>query len=201
MLPPTHGAVLLDGRPVNGPNARVVYVPQRSAVDWSFPIAVLDVTLMGVELRRSRWRPLGGADKAAALAALENVGMRRLAGVQIGQLSGGQQQRVFLARALLQGGDAYLLDEPFTGVDVPTQHLLVEVFDRLKRQGKTIIYATHDLALAAASSDRVLLLNRRLVADGAPGVVLTEDALRATFGGQAVIPVPARPAASMGVSA
>jgi ABC-type Mn2+/Zn2+ transport system ATPase subunit len=179
----------------------VVYVPQRSAVDWSFPISVLDVTLMGVGLRRPRWRPLGAADRAAALAALEHVGMRRLAGVQIGQLSGGQQQRVFLARALLQGGDAYLLDEPFTGVDVPTQHLLVELFDRLKRQGKTIVYATHDLALAAASSDRVLLLNRRLVADGPPGVVLTEEALRATFGGQAVIPVPAAAGAGAGVSA
>ncbi len=201
MLPPTHGAVLLDGQPVNGPTPRVVYVPQRSAVDWTFPISVLDVTLMGVGLRRSRWRPLGGSDKHAALSALENVGMRRLAGVQIGQLSGGQQQRVFLARALLQEGDAYLLDEPFTGVDVPTQHLLVELFDRMKRQGKTIIYATHDLALAAASSDRVLLLNRRLVADGPPGAVLTEAALRATFGGQAVIPVPAQPGAGAGVTA
>jgi manganese/zinc/iron transport system ATP- binding protein len=191
MLPPDHGVVLLDGRPVAGPSPRVVYVPQRSAVDWSFPISVLDVALMGLGSRRSRLRPFSEADRAAALAALGHVGMRHLAAVQIGQLSGGQQQRVFLARALLQEGDAYLLDEPFTGVDVPTQGLLVDLFDGLKRQGKTIVYATHDLALAAASSDRVLLLNRRVVAVGPPARTMTADALRATFGGQAVIPVPA----------
>jgi len=114
--------------------------------------------------------------------------MGGLAHVQIGQLSGGQQQRVFLARALLQQGDAYLLDEPFTGVDVPTQRLLVELFDDLKRQGKTIVYATHDLALAAASSDRVVLLNRRVVADGPPPATMTAANLRRAFGGQAVVP-------------
>jgi manganese/zinc/iron transport system ATP- binding protein len=166
----------------------VVYVPQRSSVDWTFPISVLDVALMGVGLRRSRFTPLAAADRDAALAALDAVNMNRLAKVQIGQLSGGQQQRVFLARALLQQGDVYLLDEPFTGVDVPTQGLLVELFANLARQGKTIIYATHDLALAAATSDRVLLLNRRVIADGPPGTTMTADNLRATFGGQAVVP-------------
>ncbi|MFM9108646.1 MAG: metal ABC transporter ATP-binding protein [Chloroflexota bacterium] len=188
MLPPTHGRVLLDGEPVTCPCSRVVYVPQRSAVDWSFPISVLDVTLMGVGLHRSRFRPLAGADRDAALGALEAVGMKRLAGVQIGQLSGGQQQRVFLARALLQQGDVYLLDEPFTGVDVPTQGLLVDLFAGLAREGKTIIYATHDLALAAATSDRVLLLNRKVVAEGPPASTMTAENLRAAFGGQAVVP-------------
>jgi ABC-type Mn2+/Zn2+ transport system ATPase subunit len=188
MLHATHGRVLLDGEAVTGPCSRVVYVPQRSSVDWTFPISVLDVALMGVGLRRSRFTPLAAADRDAALAALDAVNMNRLAKVQIGQLSGGQQQRVFLARALLQQGDVYLLDEPFTGVDVPTQGLLVELFANLARQGKTIIYATHDLALAAATSDRVLLLNRRVIADGPPGTTMTADNLRATFGGQAVVP-------------
>jgi ABC-type Mn2+/Zn2+ transport system ATPase subunit len=188
MLPPTHGRVLLDGEAVTGPCSRVIYVPQRSAVDWSFPISVLDVALMGIGLRRSRFRPLSASDRNAALGALDAVGMRRLANVQIGQLSGGQQQRVFLARALLQQGDVYLLDEPFTGVDVPTQGLLVDLFANLARQGKTIIYATHDLALAAATSDRVLLINRRVIADGPPATTMTADNLRATFGGQAVVP-------------
>ncbi len=187
MLPPTHGEVRLDGRPVRGGDPRVVYVPQRSAVDWSFPISVLDVTLMGINRRRSRLRPFSGTDRDKARRALEAVAMDRLAHVQIGQLSGGQQQRVFLARALLQEGDIYLLDEPFTGVDVPTQGLLVDLFDGLKRQGKIIVYATHDLALAAASSDRVVLLNRRLVADGTPASTMTPDNLRRAFGGQAVV--------------
>ncbi|MCC6315953.1 MAG: metal ABC transporter ATP-binding protein, partial [Thermomicrobiales bacterium] len=190
MRPPDHGEVLLAGKPVRGPSPRVVYVPQRTAVDWSFPISVLDVTLMGVGLRRSRFAPLGGRDRKNALAALDAVGMAELASVQIGQLSGGQQQRVFLARALLQEGDVYLLDEPFTGVDVPTQMLLVALFERMCKDGKTIVYATHDLALAAASSDRVLLLNRSLIAEGPPRQTMTAEVLRATFGGQAIVPVP-----------
>jgi manganese/zinc/iron transport system ATP- binding protein len=150
---------------------------------------VLDVALMGRALTRSRFAPIPRRDRGDALAALAQVGMRRLAQVQIGQLSGGQQQRVFLARALMQGGEVYLLDEPFTGVDVPTQRLLVALFDALRDDGKTIIYATHDLALAAASSNRVLLLNRRLVAAGPPADVMTAANLQATFGGQAVLPV------------
>ena len=188
MLAPTHGRVRLHGRDVTGPSREVVYVPQRSGVDWSFPTSVLDVTLTGRGLTRPRLRPIPRGDRDDALAALGEVGMRRLAAVQIGALSGGQQQRVFLARALLQNGDVYLLDEPFTGVDVPTQQLLVDLFDRLCRSGKALVYATHDLALAAASSDRVILLNRRVVADGPPPAAMTAFNLKAAFGGQAVIP-------------
>ena len=188
MLLPSHGEVRLDGHPVRRPSSAVVYVAQRTGVDWAFPVSVLDVTLMGRATRRSRLAPFARADRAAALAALERVDMRQLAHVQIGQLSGGQQQRVFLARALVQDGDVFLLDEPFAGVDVPTQELLVALFGRLRDAGKTILYATHDLAQAAASSDRVLLLNRHLVAAGPPATVMTVANLRATFGGQAVIP-------------
>ena len=188
MLPPTHGEVRFDGRRVGRTRPGVVYVPQRTGVDWSFPVSVLDVTLMGLGLRRSRLAPLGGRERAAALEALDRVGMRRLADVQIGQLSGGQQQRVFLARALVQDGDVYLLDEPFAGVDVPTQELLVALFSRLRDDGKTIVYATHDLALAAGSSDHIVLLNRRLIAAGPPATVMSAVNLRATFGGAAVLP-------------
>lgn len=188
MLPPTHGAVRFDGAPVRRPNSAVVYVPQRSGVDWTFPLSVFDIAIMGRGLRRSRFHPISGDDRDAAMHALRQVGMDRLAGAQIGQLSGGQQQRVFLARALVQRGEVYLLDEPFAGVDIPTQELLVGLFDQLRGDGKTIIYATHDLALVAASSDRVLLLNRHLIASGPPRAVLTGDNLLATFGGQAVVP-------------
>jgi manganese/zinc/iron transport system ATP- binding protein len=188
ILPPTHGEVRLDGRPVHRPDRHVVYVPQRTGVDWSFPISVLDVALMGRGLVRSRFRPLASADRADGLAALDQVGMRRLAHIQIGQLSGGQQQRAFLARALVQAGDVYLLDEPFVGVDVPTQELLVALFRRVCTEGKTIIYATHDLAQAAASSDRILLLRRRLIAEGPPQSTMTAANLQATYGGQAILP-------------
>ncbi len=191
VLPATHGLVRLNDRVIHRPNPAVSYVPQRTSVDWTFPVSVLDVVLMARAPRRSRLLPFGGGDRAAALAALDQVGMRRFASVQIGQLSGGQQQRVFLARALAQHGDVYLLDEPFAGVDVVTQELLVSLFDDLRRDGKTIIYATHDLTQAAKSSDRIFLLNRRLVAAGPPRAVMTAANLRQAFGGQAFVPVDA----------
>jgi len=189
MLTPSHGVVRFDGAPVRRPNPDVVYVPQRSGVDWTFPLNVLDVALMGRGPRRSRLRSFSPDDRAAAMNALSQVGMDRLASAQIGQLSGGQQQRVFLARALVQQGEVYLLDEPFAGVDIPTQVLLVGLFNQLRGDGKTIVYATHDLALVTASSDRVLLLNRRLIASGPPREVMSRDNLLAAFGGQAVVPV------------
>ena len=113
--------------------------------------------------------------------------MDRFASVQISRLSGGQQQRVFLARALVQNGDVYLLDEPFTGVDIPTQEVVVGVLHELAARGKTIVYATHDLYQAFKSSDRVILLNRTIVADGPPSDVANEENLRATFGGRSSI--------------
>jgi ABC-type Mn2+/Zn2+ transport system ATPase subunit len=193
VLPATHGSVRLHGHPLEGPNRAIVYVPQRSSVDWSFPVSVLDVVLMAHSKRRSRFVPFGRNDRDLALAALDQVGMRTFASVQIGQLSGGQQQRVFLARSLLQNGDVYLLDEPFTGVDVPTQELVVSIFDELRRSGRTIIYATHDLVQAQKSSDQIVLLNRSLIAAGRPNNTMTTDNLRATFGGMAILPVDRGP--------
>jgi ABC-type Mn2+/Zn2+ transport system ATPase subunit len=188
MLLPTHGAVRLNGQPLHRGNRGIVYVPQRTSVDWTFPVSVLDVVLMARGRVRQRWRPFGNNDVEAALHGLDEVGMRRLADVQIGALSGGQQQRAFLARALVQQGDVYLLDEPFAGVDVPTQELLVELFDQLRLQGKIVIYATHDLAQAAKSSDRIVLLNRRVIAAGPPAQVMTAQSLRVAFGGEAILP-------------
>lgn len=188
LIPATHGQVTLCGEPIDGPNTIVIYVPQRTSVDWTFPVSVLDVVLMAFARRKTRFTPFGKRDHQAALDALDRTGMRRFADVQIGQLSGGQQQRVFLARALLQEGEVYLLDEPFAGVDVPTQELLVSLFEGLRKSGKTIVYATHDLAQAAKASDRVFLLNRTLIAAGPPSEVMTAANLRATFGGQAIVP-------------
>jgi ABC-type Mn2+/Zn2+ transport system ATPase subunit len=189
ILPPTHGEVFLDGRPVHRPSPRVAYVPQRSDVDWRFPISVLDVALMGRALRASRLLPISRRDRQDALAALVEVRMRRFATVQIGALSGGQQQRVFIARALLQEADVFLLDEPFSGVDVPTQSLVLQVLDDLRSTGKTIVFATHDLAMAERSADVCVLLNRRVIAAGPPAEVLTVQNLQATFGGSAALSI------------
>jgi manganese/zinc/iron transport system ATP- binding protein len=186
--PPTHGEVLLDGQPVGRPTARIAYVPQRSEVDWKFPIDVLGVALMGRALEANRFLPIPRSDRADALAALDEVGMRRFADVQIGALSGGQQQRVFIARALLQAADVYLLDEPFTGVDVPTQALVVRILADLRAIGRTIVFATHDLTMAAEAADVCVLLNRRVVAAGPPSEALSAANLQATFGGAAILP-------------
>jgi manganese/zinc/iron transport system ATP- binding protein len=183
ILEPTHGEVLLDSQIVRRPTPRVAYVPQRSDVDWKFPISVLDVTLMGLALRSNRLRTVPNRERQNALDALHEVRMDHFASVQIGALSGGQQQRVFIARALLQRADVYLLDEPFAGVDAPTQTLVLRIFDELQRSGKTIIFATHDLGMAEQSANVCVLLNRTVVAVGPPARTLTVPNLRSTFGG------------------
>lgn len=187
ILPPSHGVARLRGTRIGAPDSSVVYVPQRAGVDWTFPVSVLDVAMMGRFRNRPRWRPQSAADRKAALHALDQVGIAHLASVQIGTLSGGQQQRVFLARAILQGGDLMLLDEPFGGVDAPTQELLLSLFRHFRAQGKTILFATHDMTQAAQISDRIMLVNRRMVAFGPSAGILTGENLRATFGAQAVL--------------
>ena len=183
VLQPSHGAVYLSGVELTGSVPDVVYVPQRSAVDWTFPISVIEVVMMARRTARSRFIPYGAQDRELAHDSLRKVSMDGLAGVQISQLSGGQQQRVFLARALLQGGEVYLLDEPFTGVDVPTQEFVVGMLQDLCRENKTVVFATHDLEQAAVAADRIILLNHRVVADGPPADTLTAANLTRAYGG------------------
>lgn len=187
MLPASHGEVRFHGERITGPTNCITYVPQRSDVDWSFPISVLDATLLGLAPKRSRWTPFSRKDRNTAMHALEQVRMDHLAGAQIGALSGGQQQRVFLARALLACGDVLLLDEPFTGVDIPTQEMLVAIFRELSAQGTAVVYATHDLQQAARTSDNVVLINGEVISYGPPSAAMDHDTLRRTFGGQVVV--------------
>lgn len=187
MLAASHGTVLFQGQPLRGTHPAITYVPQRAGADWTFPISVLEAVLLGLSARTPRWRGFDRADRRRAQDALSQVGIEELAGVQIGALSGGQQQRVFLARALLACGAVLLLDEPFTGVDIPTQDLFGSIFADLQRRGTVIVYATHDLAQASHTSDRVVLLNRHLIATGAPAQTMLEEPLRQTFGGQVVV--------------
>lgn len=201
MIPPSHGTVEFEGAPLNGAHERVTYVPQRTGADWAFPISVLEATLLGLARSRSRWRPFNRHDRDQAMQALQQVKMEHLANAQIGALSGGQQQRVFLARALLACSRVLLLDEPFTGVDIPTQEMLVALFDHLRNNGTAVVYATHDLQQAASTSDEVVLLNAHIVAQGSPAEVMTETILRATFGGQVIVVHASSPAASDPVKA
>lgn len=169
----------------HGPDGHIciAYVPQRSQIDWSFPVTVEDVVMMGRVGRIGFFRWPRRQDWAIARRSLERVNAGHLAKKQIGELSGGQQQRVFIARALAQEAELLLLDEPLTGLDVPSQETIFTILDGLRPDGVTVLLATHDLSLAAERFDRVMLLNRQIVAFGAATAVLTTPHLLAAYGG------------------
>jgi ABC-type Mn2+/Zn2+ transport system ATPase subunit len=184
---PSHGTVWHRDQEVRRPVPDITYIPQRSGAEWTFPISVLETVLLGLARHTPRFRGFNAAERRQALDALAHVGLEPLAHVQIGALSGGQQQRVFLARALVACGGVLLLDEPFTGVDVPTQDLFLELFERLRERGVTILFATHDLEHAARSSSRAILLNNTVIADGPPDEVLTDDLLARAYRGRIMV--------------
>jgi manganese/zinc/iron transport system ATP- binding protein len=178
------GEVTVFGEPLPKMRHRLAYVPQRASVDWDFPVRVIDVALMGLHRELGLLGRVRPHHRARAEAALARTGTLDLAHRQIGQLSGGQQQRVFLARALAQGADLFLLDEPFAGVDAATEAAIVGVLKSLRLEGKSVVCVHHDLATVADYFDRVLLLNRRVLAEGPAEVVLTDHNLHATYGGR-----------------
>ena len=184
ILPLDSGWVKIFGGSYRENCRRVGYVPQRESVDWDFPVNVRDVVLMGRYGRLRLGQRPGKADREAASACLEQVGMLTYADRQIGNLSGGQRQRVFLARALAQESDLYLMDEPFAGVDAATEEAIVEILRELKALGKTILVVHHDLSTVREYYDRVILLNMRLVAAGPAGEVFTPELIQKTYGGR-----------------
>ena len=161
---------------------KIAYLPQRSSVDWDFPITVLEVVLMGLYPRKSFFSWLGVQDKQKAYDVLDQVGMRSYAHRQISQLSGGQQQRVFLARALLQDADIYFMDEPFAGVDVATEHAIMLIMKDLREKNKTIFMVHHDLNTAKNYFDWTILLNKALIACGPTAEVFTEENVARAYG-------------------
>lgn len=182
------GSITLDGAPLHRRSqARIAYAPQSTEVDWTFPITVAEVVVLGRQARHGLFGGPNPADWRIAREALDRLGMAALQRRQIGELSGGERQRAFLARALAQEGDVLLLDEPLTGVDAQAQAVVLEVIDELRRQGRTILVTTHDLVRAAELCDCICLLNSRVVATGAPGEVLTPRALMETYGGGEVL--------------
>jgi len=184
LVPKVSGSVAFYGKPYRQQRSRVGYVPQRESVDWDFPVSALDVAAMGLYRRIGWCLPVRRQHRAAALAALDRVGMSSFAHRQIRQLSGGQQQRVFLARALVQDADLYLMDEPFAGVDASTERAIVLLLRELRDAGKTALVVHHDLQTVAEYFDHVVLINMRLVASGPTAEVFTRDNLRKTYGGK-----------------
>ncbi|WP_114393926.1 metal ABC transporter ATP-binding protein [Oleisolibacter albus] len=192
LVPLLSGEVTVFGAPLSRRRREVGYVPQRGSVDWDFPVSALEVVAMGRYGRIGLLGRIGRADRDAALACLDKVGMADYAGRQIGQLSGGQQQRVFLARALAQEARLYFMDEPFAGVDAATEQAILDVLQDLDRQGRSVICVHHDLQTVAQRFQHVLLLNVEKIADGPVSDMLTPSLLRRTYGGAALDgPVPA----------
>ncbi|HEX2506091.1 MAG TPA: metal ABC transporter ATP-binding protein [Gaiellaceae bacterium] len=184
LIRPVAGRIEIFGRPHKEQRRLVGYVPQRTSVDWDFPTNALDVVTMGRYGSLGWLRRPGPAERDAALAALDQVGMVDFAGRQISQLSGGQQQRVFLARALVQDARVYLMDEPFQGVDATTEKAIVGLLRQLRADGRTVVAVHHDLQTVAEYFDSVTLLNIRRVASGPVDEVFTDENLRRTYGGR-----------------
>lgn len=184
LIPRVSGQVLVFGKPYRTQRAQVGYVPQRESVDWDFPIDALSVVTMGLYRSIGWFRRVARRHKQKAMEALEKVGLADFAGRQISQLSGGQQQRVFLARALVQEAELYLMDEPFASVDAATERAIVEILRDLKNTGKTALVVHHDLQTVPEYFDQVILLNMRVVASGPVPTVFTSENLRKTYGGK-----------------
>lgn len=183
LIPAAEGQVRFFGLPLEAARPRLAYLPQRASVDWDFPASALDVVAMA-RLPRARWfGRLPRSEREAARAALAAVGMADFADRQIGRLSGGQQQRVFLARALAQEADLFLMDEPLAAVDVVTEQAILAVLHGLVRAGKSVLMVHHDLSLVQAHFDQVLILAGRVVAAGTVAEAFTEPAIARAFGG------------------
>jgi ABC-type Mn2+/Zn2+ transport system ATPase subunit len=183
VLQPVSGEVNVYGSMPRG-HVCIAYIPQRSQVDWSFPVSVADVVMMG---RIAKLGPLGWPKKRdwdLVHETLRIVELDDLAKRQIGELSGGQQQRMFIARALAQEAELMLMDEPLSGLDAPSQEGILSLLDDLQQKKVTVMVATHDLEQASEYFDRIMLLNRRLIGFGPPAQVLQTDKLIQAYGGR-----------------
>ena len=182
LIPAVSGTVRYCDCPLCRHLERVAYVPQRSQIDWDYPITVWNVVMMA-RTRQLGWlRRPGAAANVIVNQALDRVGILDLKQRRIGQLSGGQQQRVFLARALAQQADLFLFDEPFTGIDKKTEAVMLEVFAELRTAGKILLISTHEWGKSLNQLDRILLLNQSLIADGSPQQVMTAANLQQAYG-------------------
>lgn len=182
LVKPMSGKVEFLGHPLKKVRQKIAYVPQRESVDWDFPVTVRELVVMGRYGRLGLFHSPREADWAAADHYLGLVGMSGYADRQISQLSGGQQQRAFLARALLQEADVYFMDEPFTGIDLATETVIVQLLRQLRDKGKTVFVVHHDLNTVESYFDWVILLNMRLIAYGPIQEFFTSHYLNATYG-------------------
>jgi len=184
LIPKNSGEITILDSPLKEVRKQIAYIPQRSAIDWDFPIRVKEAVLIGTYPSIRFLKRPGRKEKEFALKCLEKVDMLEFQNRQIGELSGGQQQRVFLARALAQQTDFFLLDEPFMGIDVASEEVIVRILKELRDEGKTIIVVHHDLSKAERYFDKLLLLNKELISSGDVKDVFTPKNIAKAYGGQ-----------------
>lgn len=181
LIAPQEGTIQVHGQEPTG-HICIAYVPQRSAVDWRFPVTVFDVVMMGRTSRLGPIRRPKAQDRSLVSACLARVGLTALAGRQIEELSGGQQQRMFIARALAQEAELVLMDEPFAGLDVHSRDEVLSLLPALKDRSVTVVVALHDLGIASSHFDRVLLLKNGMLGYGSPSEVFTPSVLQRAYG-------------------
>jgi len=184
LVPKRRGAVDFFGSVLAAQRHRVAYVPQRESVDWDFPVSALEVVTMGLYREIGWLRPVRRRHRDLARIAMDRVGVAALADRPIGELSGGQQQRVFLARALVQDADLYLMDEPLAGVDAATEGVVLDLLATLRAEGRTVVVIHHALDTVRAHFDEALLLETEVRAVGRVDEVLTDEHLRRAYGGR-----------------
>lgn len=184
LIEPSGGNVRVFGKAMAQVRKKVSYVPQKETVDWDFPATVADVVMMGRYGHLGLFKRPGKIDREIAEESLELVNMQDFRNRQLGQLSGGQQQRVFIARALAQQADLYLMDEPFVGVDASTEQTIIDLLNKLKRQGKTLVVVHHNLQTAPDYFDWMILLNLRLIASAPTAEAFQPELLQETYGGR-----------------
>jgi manganese/iron transport system ATP-binding protein len=182
LIPAQRGQIFYHERPLKQQRQKVAYLPQRSQIDWDYPVTVWNVVMMSRTLHSSWFGKISRQSKEIVREVLERVELDDLRDRPIKQLSGGQQQRVFLARALAQQADILLLDEPMNAVDKKTEALMWHIFNELKQEGKTLLISCHEWGDTLDRYDQLLLLNRHLVASGTPRQVLTPANIQSAYG-------------------
>ena len=181
LIPKDKGDIRFYGKETNEVRKQIAYVPQRSQIDWTFPITVMDTVLIGTYPSVGLFKFPKKKEKAWALECLKKVGLEEYRDRQIGELSGGQQQRVFLARALAQKPELLLLDEPFVGIDVASEETIIRILKELQVEDKTIVVVHHDLSKANTYFDQLLLLNKELIKFGAVDEVLNREVMSRAY--------------------
>ncbi len=182
LMKPLRGEIRIKGKPYREVYKQIAYIPQSNSVNWNFPTTAADVVLMGRYVHLGRWRGFSRKDRELAMAALKRMEMEAFADRQISELSGGQRQRVFIARAIAQDAEIYCLDEALAGVDKRTEKIIIDTLHHFRNEGKTILAVHHDLNTVEEYFDRVLLINKQILANGYSKEVFTGENIQKAYG-------------------